>query len=81
MDAACGFSLVEPPMSPRSPPAGLDFYDKRRKIVKVQALEREIVRQYDEKFGLWYIVYWDDTMKCYVTQLESGQRPVLALDE
>ncbi|KAJ4717768.1 guanine nucleotide-binding protein subunit gamma 3-like [Melia azedarach] len=42
MDSACGFSLVEPPMSPRSPPVALDLYGKRRKMVKVQALEREI---------------------------------------
>lgn len=43
MDNACRFSLVEPPMSPRSPPAAaLDLYGKRRHMVKVQVLEREI---------------------------------------
>lgn len=35
-------------------------------------------RYYDEKSGLWYIVYWDDTLKCYVTQLEPGQQNALA---
>ncbi|GLU22478.1 hypothetical protein SLE2022_385500 [Rubroshorea leprosula] len=33
---------VEPPMSPRSRPGSLDLYGKRRQMVKVQALEREI---------------------------------------
>ncbi|KAH9665249.1 Guanine nucleotide-binding protein subunit gamma 3 [Citrus sinensis] len=43
MDNACRSSLVESPMGPRSPPAAaLDLYGKRRQMVKVQVLEREI---------------------------------------
>ncbi|KAI9162087.1 hypothetical protein LWI28_023702 [Acer negundo] len=43
MEVACGSAAVEPPMSPRSPPGGgLDLYGKRRQMVKVQVLEREI---------------------------------------
>ncbi|TXG68324.1 hypothetical protein EZV62_003259 [Acer yangbiense] len=43
MEVACGSEAVEPPMSPRSPPeVGLDLYGKRRQMVKVQVLEREI---------------------------------------
>ncbi|KAK1578153.1 hypothetical protein Q3G72_027961 [Acer saccharum] len=43
MEVACGSAEVEPPMSPRSPPeGGLDLYGKRRQMVKVQVLEREI---------------------------------------
>lgn len=43
MDNACRSSLVMSPMGPRSPPAAaLDLYGKRRQMVKVQVLEREI---------------------------------------
>ncbi|CAN1169125.1 Guanine nucleotide-binding protein subunit gamma 3 [Linum perenne] len=36
-------SLTAPPVSPKSPPSGsLDLYGKRRQLVKVQILEREI---------------------------------------
>jgi len=46
-----------------------------------QTVEREFLRHYDDVFGLWYVIYWDHIIKCYVTQLESGQRPVLAVKE
>ncbi|XP_044497498.1 guanine nucleotide-binding protein subunit gamma 3-like [Mangifera indica] len=42
MDCAGGSTLEEPPKSPRSPPACVDLYGKRRQTVKVQVLEREI---------------------------------------
>ncbi|KAJ0075233.1 hypothetical protein Patl1_33710 [Pistacia atlantica] len=42
MDFAGGSTLEEPPKSPRSPPACVDLYGKRRQMVKVQVLEREI---------------------------------------
>ncbi|KAH7565594.1 hypothetical protein JRO89_XS09G0232000 [Xanthoceras sorbifolium] len=47
-EGSCGSASVvlvveEPPKSPRSPPGGrLDLYGKRRQMVKVQVLEREI---------------------------------------
>jgi hypothetical protein len=44
-------------------------------------LEQKVIRYYDEKSGLWYITYWDDTLKCYVTQLESGQHSVVTHSE
>ena len=44
-------------------------------------LEKETVRYYDQKSGLWYVIRWDDTLKCYVTQLESGQHSVIAVNE
>ncbi|GAV61436.1 G-gamma domain-containing protein [Cephalotus follicularis] len=37
-----GSSLVTQPISPKSPPGGFDLYGKRRQMVKVQVLEREI---------------------------------------
>jgi len=45
------------------------------------AVDAEYIRYYDEKANLWYIIYWDDTLKCYVTQLESGQRPMVGAEE
>jgi hypothetical protein len=48
---------------------------------RIQGLEKNFLRYYDEKFELWYIIYWDEALKCYVTKLESGQRPVLEVKE
>ncbi|XP_044487220.1 guanine nucleotide-binding protein subunit gamma 3-like [Mangifera indica] len=42
MDCAGGSTLEEPPKSPRSPPTCGDLYGKRRQMVRVQVLEREI---------------------------------------
>ncbi len=44
-------------------------------------MEQNVIRHYDEKSGLWYVTYWDDVLKCYVTQLESGQHSVVACSE
>lgn len=44
-------------------------------------MEKESVRYFDQKSGLWYIIHWDDVLKCYVTQLISGQHPVVAVSE
>ena len=46
-----------------------------------KGLERESIRFYDQKSGLWYLIHWDDVLKCYVTQLVSGQNTVLAASE
>ena len=46
-----------------------------------QRSEKERVRYYDEKSGFWYVIYWDDTMECYVSQLESGQHSIMVADE
>lgn len=44
-------------------------------------MEREIIRYFDKKTGLWYLVYWDEVLMCYVTELESGQQSLMALNE
>lgn len=49
MDAS--LVAVAPPMRPLSPPGSLDLYGKRRQMVKVQALEREI-HHLEVGFGL-----------------------------
>lgn len=41
-------SVVAQPISPKSPPGSLDLYGKRRQMVKVQALEREILQLLEE---------------------------------
>jgi hypothetical protein len=46
-----------------------------------QGSEKRRMRYYDEKSGLWYVIYWDDTMKCYVSQLESGQHSIMIVEE
>ncbi|KAJ0007006.1 hypothetical protein Pint_29151 [Pistacia integerrima] len=43
-----GSTSEEPPKSPRSPPACVDLYGKRRQMVKVQVLEREIGQLQEE---------------------------------
>ncbi|OAY36400.1 guanine nucleotide-binding protein subunit gamma 3 [Manihot esculenta] len=42
--SSCGSSSLAapPPLRPKSPPGGLDLFGKRRQLVKVQILEREI---------------------------------------
>jgi len=47
----------------------------------VKSLEKESMRYYDQKTGLWYIIHWDNTLKCYVSQLISGQQSVVAAAE
>lgn len=46
-----------------------------------KSLEKENMRYYDEKSGLWYTIYWDEALKCYVSQLESGQRSVMTVED
>ncbi len=45
---------------------------------EMKGLEKESIRYFDQKSGLWYIIHWDDVLKCYVTQLVSGQQSVVA---
>jgi len=54
---------------------------ERRLSAKGHIMERENMRKYDEKSGLWYLVYWDDVLKCYVNQLAPGQKPVISTAE
>jgi len=44
-------------------------------------LEKKSMRYYDEKSGLWYMIYWDEAMECYVSQLETGQRVRMFVEE
>ncbi|GAB4353164.1 MAG: hypothetical protein Kow0099_37360 [Candidatus Abyssubacteria bacterium] len=44
-------------------------------------MEKEVIRYFDKRSGLWYLVYWDDVLKCYVTVLESGQHSLMASSE
>lgn len=37
----------------------------------------KVGRYFDEKSGLWYSIYWNDALKCYVTELENGQHSLL----
>jgi len=54
---------------------------ERRLSAKSRVMEQENMRKYDEKSGLWYLVYWDDVLKCYVSQLAPGQKPVISIAE
>ena len=45
-----------------------------------QESEQRSMRYYDEKSGLWYVIYWDEALKCYVSQLESGQHSIMAIE-
>jgi hypothetical protein len=47
----------------------------------MEASEKQPMRQFDEKSGLWYVTYWDDALKCFVTELESGQQVIVADSE
>ena len=39
------------------------------------------IREYDQKSGLWYVIYWHIELKCYVSQLAPGQKPVVIVLE
>ena len=43
-------------------------------------LQREHIRQFDETSGLWYMIHWDEVLKCYVSQLAPGQDTSMAVD-
>jgi len=47
----------------------------------MEASEKQPMRQFDEKSGLWYVIHWDDALKCFVTELESGQQIIVADSE
>ncbi|RJQ31427.1 hypothetical protein C4572_02485 [Candidatus Parcubacteria bacterium] len=48
------------------------------KAIKEGLMGQDSFRYYDQKWGLWYLIRWDDVLKCHVCQLISGQTPIVA---
>ena len=44
---------------------------------KTKTEERKIEEYYDVRSGLWYRVWWDDVLKCYIWVLAPHQRIIV----
>jgi hypothetical protein len=55
--------------------------DSEQYQVGASLMQTEHTRQFDETTGLWYLIHWDEVLKCYVSQLAPGQDTMAAVVE